>query len=143
MSSVLKHLFSGRRFMFWGIVPLGGFLMVLLTISCQDSLKAELIVGALDVVFLLFAVGLWNPRRFPLAVAAVLGSVFVAYCIYVVEEFSSGKRLNWSSEGGFGALHGLVAIGLPCLAGAIQILRVHRRRAKRILEVTPAPVHPR
>lgn len=130
--------------MFWGIVPIGSFLLVILTLSVQRTLKAELIVGIIDTVFLLFALALWNPKRFALAMSAVLASVFLWYCVYVIDQLANSKPRRWFGEGPtvINAMLGLLYIGVPALAGSIGSLISHQRNKKMRPDASRVPIQP-
>jgi hypothetical protein len=122
--------------MFWGIVPLGGLMLGLMTAMTQDwTLKRALIIGAVDLTFLLLALALYNPKRFSWALGTVLMLVFLWYCFYVVDQFFfSGHPVRWPSSRGevnpINALKGLLVIGLPSLVGSIGIFARRREWAR-------------
>lgn len=150
MSVVIKHLSSGSRFLFWGIVPLGGLMLGLVTFMTHDwTLTRALVFGVLDLTFLLLALALYNPKRFSWVLGIVLMLIFLWYCFYVVDQFFfSGHPVRWPSSQGevspINALRGLLFIGLPALAGSIGILTKRRRRRPTAIPVdVPEAIHPR
>ncbi len=127
------------RFLFWGTVPIGTLMLALMTLSFNGwTFKRAIIVGTLDLTFLLFAIGTYDARRFTWALRICMAIVFLGYFAYVVDEFFSGRsRL-------FDAFHGLLAIGIPALLFA---LRGFSKKLKKFEHhdpyAPPPPIHPR
>jgi len=117
---MMKVLFGGSRFIFWSLAPilvLFAFSFPFLIVEWSPMVIALVVV--LDVIALLLAVGLYNPRRNEWALRMITGLVFTAYLAYVVVEVRSGKPLLLTGSHGEeslrNALLGLFLIGWPCI----------------------------
>jgi hypothetical protein len=116
---VMKTLFSGSRFIFWGVAPLLVLCAVALTFNASyASLWRVGIVILTDLFIGLLVIGLYSPRRNEWALRCVTGAVFILYLGYWMDELREGKLLP-SAEAGvesiLAATLGLFLIGLPCL----------------------------
>jgi hypothetical protein len=135
-----ERIFGRRsRFVFWGIVPIGAILLTLMTLNFTGwTVKRAIIVGVLDLTFLLFALGIYDPARFSWSLRTCMAIVFLGYCAWVADEFFSGKsRL-------FDAFHALIAIGIPALLFAIRGFSVKLKVLSRPDPYAPPPpIHPK
>lgn len=122
---VVKKVVGRRsRFFFWGIIPIGTLLLALMTLSFADwTVKRAIIVSVLDLTFLLFALGLYDPRRFSWSLRICMVIIFLGYFAYVIAEFFFRKSNR------FDAFHGLLAIGVPALLFAIKGFSVKLKKA--------------
>ena len=111
MSAFTQNIFSGSRTLFWGIVPLGGLLV--LSMNMFPPEQNHWILWVIDVVFVLFALGLWNPLRFRAAARIVCGAVCLLYLGYVVDQIRLGNRVEEAALG-------LVVIGVPAGIYAVR-----------------------
>ncbi len=134
------RIFGHRsRFMFWGIVPIGAVLLALMTLSFTDwTLTRAIIVSVLDVTFLLFALGIYDPRRFTWSLRAAMVVVGLGYVSYCVDAFFLTKSQR------FDAFHGLFAIGIPALLFATRGFAVKLKKSvRRDPYAPPPPIHPK
>jgi peptidoglycan/LPS O-acetylase OafA/YrhL len=145
-----EQLTSGKRIFFWGIVPVGAVLLGLMTLSFSDwTLKRAILIAWVDLTFLCFAIGLYNPQRLRWAMGLAMASVFLSYCAYVLDQFFLNRSKDWPRGHGavspLNALLGLLYIGLPALSGAIVCFR-RRKAPARQNEFEPVngpdPIHP-
>lgn len=140
MGNVVEHLTSGSRFLFWGIVPLGTFLMVLLNIGSRwDNKGIALLLLAIDFTFLLLVIGLYDPKRFSWAWRLLMAGLYVAYSIYTIHTIFFAPRRHWTD--GLDALHGFIVIGIPALLYATRGLK-RRKRLRRATQYDPMPIEP-
>jgi hypothetical protein len=101
-----ENVFSGSRFLFWGVVPLGSLLLLAMQFA-DERASFGWQFWVVDGVFVLFAVGLWNPTRFRWALRIICSLVFVSYVAYVLHDVAQ-ERKNL-----FRSLAGLFLIGVP------------------------------
>ena len=104
-------IFSGSRFLFWAIVPIGA--VGLGSMNYFPAAKNQWIVWILDVLFILFAVALWNPTRFRPATRLVALIVFLGYAVRL---FDSIVHLPSDVRD---SVLGLIFIGGPCVIYAM------------------------
>jgi len=111
MSLFTQRIFSRGRFLFWGIVPVGGALLV--SMNVFRPTENIWMLWVLDVVFVLLAFGLWNRTKLRTMLRIVCGIVSVGYLALTIEAYVTGEqRLRFSV--------GLLAIGIPAAIFAIR-----------------------
>jgi hypothetical protein len=112
-------LFSGSRFIFWGLSPFLLFFAVYMT-SLEGPWSATniVVVSVLDVSVLLLILALYDRKRFWWAGRGVTSLVFLTFLAYLADEIHSGKPWTFGSRSEstpLNALLGLLFFGLPCL----------------------------
>ena len=127
MTNPENKLFSGKRYMFWAIVPIGGLMVLSMNIYVNDTTSAKIVTGLIDVIFVAFAFSLWNPKEFVWAIRFVGFSTFLAYsCSIIYFLFLIPKQdqasLRESGATLFNAIRGFVFIGIPGLLMAFPRL---------------------
>ena len=135
-----EHLASGSRFLFWGIVPVGTLLIVLLNISVEWNFKRRILVGLIDLTFILLALGLYNSKKFSWALRLMMLIIYGAYCAFVVDSIFFSPHRGWSEP--INALHGLVVIGIPALLYATRGFASHKKQANESNPYGPDPIEP-
>ena len=120
-----KLLFSGSRFIFWALAPFLLLFAIVLPLTIVDwNQKRVVLVALLDLLAVLLAFGLYNPRPNEWALRMVTGLVFVGYASYVVLELYAGAPLKLAGTRGEvslrNALLGLLVLGWPCIKFTLQ-----------------------
>ena len=137
MAKFGEQLASGSRSLFWGIVPLGTFLMLRLNMSIEWNRMRAWIVGTLDLAFFLLAIGLYNPKKFSWALRLLMALVFVAYCIFAVTAIFFLPEHRWIEPS-----LGLIVIGIPALFYAIRGFAALEEKPDQSSRYHPGPIDP-
>jgi hypothetical protein len=124
------------RFTFWSTVPLGA---VLLGIWTWKTGHWNPIVAVVDILFLLYAVGIYDPQRFSVVLRTVCGIFFFGLCFIVIEDLlfhrKPGHETDWLS-----LLHPLI-FAIP--AGIYAVKGPKKKNAKKNQDpYTPTPIGP-
>src|SRR5579862_4039428 len=123
MPKVLRVLFSGSRFVFWGLVPILSLFAIFMPLAVdRSSTIPGMIVAWLEILAILMLIALYNPRRFRWAGRSVCAFVFLTYAAYLADEIHEGKHstLDLSRDSPVSALFGFLVIGGPFLWFAIS-----------------------
>lgn len=115
MSAFKRHVFSGSRFIFWGVVPLALLLTISLNVAATGPWTPSRLAAyvVLDAAVVLLSLGLYDPSRFRWAVRALAAIIFTVYVTYTFSTIAERKNLMRS-------LVGLLVIGVPALIYAIK-----------------------
>ena len=140
MAKFGEHLASGSRFLFWGIVPVGMFLIALLNISVEWNFKRRILVGLIDLTFVLLALGLYNPKKFSWALRLMMLIIYADYCAFAVDSIFFSPHRGWREP--INAIHGLVMSGIPALLYATRGFASHKKQANESDPYGPGPIEP-
>jgi hypothetical protein len=134
---IIELLARRSRFIFWGTVPLGA---VLLGMATWWKGHWNPVIAGLDVTFLLYAAGIYDPKRFSWALRGFFAIVFLLFFWMAVDEFLSenpGRKNYWN------ILHGLIVFGIP--AGLFALRGRSKRKARHATldpYAPPPPIEP-
>ena len=133
----LGELFAKRsRSIFWATVPICAVLLAWMTLETRYWGVA----AGLDLTFLLYAVGVYDLKRFSWALRTSMGIFFLFCCWIMVTEYILPKEP--AHKGDWGRLHGFAVLGIPA---GVYALRGHStRRSKRQPSdpYAPTPIQP-
>lgn len=120
MSQFGKTLFSGSRFVFWTLAPFLILFAIVMPLSTTDwnAIKV-IVVSGMDLTAVLLVFGLYDTRRFWLALRCVTFIVFCGYLAYLVDEIIVNKGSAtyqgiFSGDQPWRAIEGFIGIGIPC-----------------------------
>ncbi len=110
-----------------------------MTLTLKEwTVKRAIMIGVMDLTFLLFAIGIYDPLRFTWAMWAAMAVVGLGYVSYFLDAFFFTKSQR------FDAFHGLLAIGIPALLFAVRGFAVKLKKSiRRDPYAPPPPIHPK
>jgi hypothetical protein len=120
MSQFGKTLFSGSRFIFWTLAPFLILFAIVMPLSTTDwnAIKV-IVVSGMDLTAVLLVFGLYNTRRFWLALRGVTAIVFCVSVACLVGEIIRTKgSVSYhgliSGDQPWRAFEAFIVIGIPC-----------------------------
>jgi hypothetical protein len=133
----LGELFAKRsRFVFWATVPVCAVLLAWMTLETRYWDVA----AGLDLTFLLYSVGVYDPKRFSWALRTSMGVFFLFCCWITVSEYVLPQKPGHKRDWGF--LHGLVVLGIPAGIYALRGQAKHSSKKQPASPYAPTPIEP-